>query len=50
MLFTGTFTATPSPEKLAYKSFFALKERFGNYWAFAVFRGPDLIANLSDGL
>ena len=22
---------------------------FGNYWAFAVFRGPDLIANLSDG-
>ena len=21
---------------------------FGNYWAFAVFRGPDLIANLSD--
>ena len=23
---------------------------FGNYWVFAVFRGPDLIANLSDGL
>ena len=23
---------------------------FGNYWAFAVFIGPDLIANLSDGL
>ena len=23
---------------------------FGNYWAFAVFRGPDLIANLSDRL
>ena len=23
---------------------------FGNYWAFAVFSGPDLIANLSDGL
>ena len=23
---------------------------FGNYWAFAVFKGPDLIANLSDGL
>ena len=22
---------------------------FGNYWAFAVFSGPDLIANLSDG-
>ena len=21
---------------------------FGNYWAFAVFSGPDLIANLSD--
>ena len=23
---------------------------FGNYWAFTVFRAPDLIANLSDGL
>ena len=23
---------------------------FGNYWAFAVFSGQDLIANLSDGL
>ena len=23
---------------------------FGNYWAFAVFSGPDLIANLSDRL
>ena len=23
---------------------------FGNYWAFAVFSGPDLTANLSDGL
>ena len=23
---------------------------FGNYWAFAVFSGPDLIAKLSDGL
>ena len=23
---------------------------FSNYWAFAVFRDPDLIANLSDGL
>ena len=23
---------------------------FGNYWEFAVFSGPDLIANLSDGL
>ena len=23
---------------------------FGNYWAFDVFSGPDLIANLSDGL
>ena len=23
---------------------------FGNYWAFTVFRGPDFIANLSDGL
>ena len=23
---------------------------FGNYWAFAVFLGPDLITNLSDGL
>ena len=26
------------------------QRRFGNYWAFAVFRGPDLIANLSDRL
>ena len=26
------------------------KRTFGNYWAFAVFHGPDLIANLSDGL
>ena len=26
------------------------KRTFGNYWAFAVFSGPDLIANLSDGL
>ena len=26
------------------------KKSFGNYWAFAVFRGPDLIAYLSDGL
>ena len=48
--FTGTFIGTPSPEKkIAYKTF-ALKERLANYWAFAVFRGPDLIANLSDGL
>ena len=31
--FTGTFIATPSPEK-----------------KIAVFSGPDLIANLSDGL
>ena len=23
---------------------------FGNYWAFALFSGPDFIANLSDGL
>ena len=49
--FTGTFIATPSPEKkIAYKTFFVLKRTFGNYWAFAVFSGPDLIANLSDGL
>lgn len=49
--FTGTFIATPSPEKkIAYKTFFVLKERLANYWAFAVFSGPDLIANLSDGL
>ena len=41
---------TPSPEKkIAHKTSFALK-KFGNYWAFAVFCGPDLIANLSDGL
>ena len=49
--FTGTFIATPSPEKkIAYKTFFVLKRTFGNYWASALFSGPDLIANLSDGL
>ena len=30
--------------------FFCTQRTFGNYWAFAVFSGPDLIANLSDGL
>ena len=29
---------------------FCTQRTFGNYWAFAVIRGPDLIANLSDGL
>ena len=44
---TITFIATPSPEKkIAYKTFFV----FDNYWAFVVFSGPDLVANLSDGL
>ena len=43
---TGTFIATPSPEnKIAYQTYLAL-----NYWAFTVFSGPDLIANLSDVL
>ena len=27
-----------------------IQRTFGNYWAFAVFCGPDPIANLSDGL
>ena len=27
-----------------------IQRTFGNYWAFAVFSGPDLISNLSDGL
>ena len=49
--FTGTFIATPSPEKkIAYKTFFVLKERLAIIGRFAVFSGPDLIANLSDGL
>ena len=26
------------------------QRQFGNYWAFAVFSGPDFIASLSDGL
>ena len=48
--FTGTFIAAPSPEKkIAYKTF-CTQRTFGNYWAFAVFSGPDFIANLSDGL
>ena len=49
--FSGTFIATPLPEKtIEYKNLLCAQRTFGNYWAFAVFRGPDLIANLSDGL
>ena len=51
VLFTGTFAATPSPEKkFCIQNLLCTQGTFGNYWAFAVFRGPDLIANLSDGL
>ena len=32
------------------KNLLCTQRTFGNYQAFAVFRGPDLIANLSDGL
>ena len=32
------------------QNLFCTQRTFGNYWAFAVFSGPDLIANLSDGL
>ena len=32
------------------QNFLGTQITFGNYWAFAVFSGPDLIANLSDGL
>ena len=32
------------------QNFLCTQRTFGNYWAFAVFSGPDLIANLSDGL
>ena len=49
--FTVTFIATPSPKKkIAYKTLLCTQRTFGNYSAFAVFSGPDLIANLSDGL
>ena len=44
--FTGTFTATPSPEK----KIACTQRPIGNYWAFYVFNGQDLIANLSDKL
>ena len=48
--FTGTFIATPSPEKkIAYKTFFVLKERLAIIGRL-LFSGPYLIANLSDGL
>ena len=48
---TITYIATPSPEKkIAYRTFFALKDRLGNYWAFAGFSCPEFITNLSDGL
>ena len=43
-LSTSTFVATPSQNLLC------TQRPFGNYWAFAVFSGPDFIANLSDGL
>ena len=32
------------------QNFLCTQRPFNNYTAFAVFRGPDLIANLSDGL
>ena len=49
--FTGTFIATPSPEKkTAYKTFFVLKECLAIIGHLLFFSGPDLIANLSDGL
>ena len=48
--FIGTCIETPSPEKkIAYKTFLHSRP-FGNYWASAMFRGPDFIAKLSDGL
>ena len=48
--FIGTFIETPLPEKkIAYKIFMH-SSPFGNYWASAMFRGPDFIAKLSDGL
>ena len=48
---TGTFIVTPSPEKKKYIPNLPCTQRpFGNYWASAMFSGPDFIANLSDGL
>ena len=47
--FIGTFIATPSPEKkIAYKTFFVLKERLAIIWRLLCLVA--LIANLSDGL
>ena len=37
-------------EKDCIQNLLCTQRTFGNYWAFAVFSGPDLIANLSDGL
>ena len=47
--FTGTFIATPSPEKkIAYKTFFVLKERLAIIGRLLCLVA--IIANLSDGL
>ena len=47
----GTFIATPSPEKKNSMPNLPCTQRpFGNYWASAMFSGPDFIANLSDNL
>ena len=42
----GTFIVTPSPEK----KIACTQRPFDNYWASTMFRGPDFIAKLSDGL
>ena len=49
--FTGTFYCDSfTREEDCIQNLLCTQRTFGNYWAFAVFRGPDLIANLSDGL
>ena len=50
VFYTGAFIATPSPEKKLHTKLPCIQRPFGNYWAFAVFSGPEFIANLSDGL
>ena len=49
-LFTGTFRDFFTREEDCIQNLLCTQRTFGNYAAFAVFRGPDLIANLSDGL
>ena len=49
--YTGTYIATPSPEKkIAYQTYLALKDRLATIERLLCLVAPDLIANLSDVL